>query len=59
MDKSHKKAEKLGGGEYLTQLRMALEHLREGRKFASHSKARANRLIIRIVRHIGECEDEA
>jgi len=58
MDKSHKKAEKLGGGEYLTQMRMALEHAREARKYASHGKAGANRIIIRIVRHIGECEDE-
>jgi len=59
MDKSHKKAEKRGGGEYLTQMRMALEHLKEARKYASHSKAGANRLIIRTIRHIEDCEDEA
>jgi len=58
MDKSHKKAEKLDDGEYLTQLRMALEHVRAARKCTS-GKAGANRLIIRIERHIMECEEDA
>ena len=52
MDKSHKKAEKLGGGEYLTQLRMAIDHVRAARKCASHGKGGANRLIFKIERHI-------
>ena len=58
MDKSHKKAEEVGGGEYLTQMRMAIEHVREARKFASR-KGRANSLILRIERHIAECEEDA
>ena len=59
MDESHKKAEESGGGEYLVQMRMALEHVEEARKYASYNTTWADRQIRAIKKHIAECEDES